>query len=282
MVISIIALLIALLLPALAKAKALANSIACTSNLHQLGTAYAEYEDTYSGESIPYWYFSDWITPVAPFILPSQNQYGYLSGGTTATVAAITALQTVTICPSTSTGAVNDRQGAGVVGGVTTAWSQPWLNVLSQAGTASGQQPQQIGNLESSYGFNAWLFQKGTYPYASAESNPPADFWPHSEFVVPTSTVPLLGDSFWIDGAPYENDFPPVAAVYSGQEAPILNSNVPPMMARWCMTRHGNGINMVFLDGHAEHEQLNSLWGLNWAYGWHTLAPIPPYIRNLP
>ena len=174
------------------------------------------------------------------------------------------------------------NQGSGILGGVTTAWAQPWLNVLNQSGTAAGNQTQQIGNLESSYGFNAWLFQQGTYPYASAQSSPPAAFWPHSEAMIPTNTVPLLGDSFWIDGAPYENDFPPVASVYNGNAAPVLGSNVPSSMARWCMTRHGNGINMVFLDGHVEHEQLNNLWTLQWADGWQTPAPMPVYIRTLP
>lgn len=279
-VISIIAILIALLLPALSLAKSLANSIGCASNLRQLGTAYAEYEDTYSGQSIPYGYFSDWITPLAPFVLPPQYQYGYLSSNSTANASAISSLQTITICPSTTTITVN--QGGGMIGGVTTAWAQPWLNVVNQAGSANGTPPQQVANLECSYGFNAWLFAPGTYPYAYAQSTPPANFWPHGESSVPTNTVPLLGDSYWIDGAPLENDFPPLAPVYQGREAPLLNVNLPSDMSRWCMTRHGNGINMVFLDGHVQHEQLNKLWTLHWAYGWQTLAPLPAYVRNLP
>lgn len=48
-VISIIALLIALLLPALAKAKSLALRIECASNMQQVGIAMSEYANTYKG-----------------------------------------------------------------------------------------------------------------------------------------------------------------------------------------------------------------------------------------
>lgn len=278
-VISIIAILIALLLPALAKAKSAANSVACASNLHQLGTAYAEYEDTYSGRSIPYTYFGNWIVPLAAFVLPAPNQYGFLSSNSSANAAAISAMETVTICPATRTIPVDE--GSGVVGGVSTSWAQPWLNVVGQSGNGASQ-TQQVANLESSYGFNAWLFQPGTYPYAFAQQNPPANFWPRSESNIPANEVPLLGDSFWIDGAPFENDLPPLEPVYSGKESPILGVTLPSFMSRWCLERHGDGINMVFLDGHVQHEPLNRLWTLQWAYGWQTEAPLPPYVRSLP
>ena len=48
-VIGIIALLIAILLPALGKARQAANKAACLSNLHQIGIAMAGYESTFKG-----------------------------------------------------------------------------------------------------------------------------------------------------------------------------------------------------------------------------------------
>jgi prepilin-type N-terminal cleavage/methylation domain-containing protein/prepilin-type processing-associated H-X9-DG protein len=54
-VIAIIAILAALLLPALAQAKLKAQSITCVSNLHQLDIAWLSYADDYNGTLVPNW-----------------------------------------------------------------------------------------------------------------------------------------------------------------------------------------------------------------------------------
>ena len=64
-VIAIIAILAALLLPALGKAKSLAQTIRCTSNLKQLQLAWLMYPDDYNGLLVPNWFVwdgSDWRT----------------------------------------------------------------------------------------------------------------------------------------------------------------------------------------------------------------------------
>jgi prepilin-type N-terminal cleavage/methylation domain-containing protein/prepilin-type processing-associated H-X9-DG protein len=57
-VIGIIAVLIAMLLPVMAKAREAANSTKCASNLRQIGIAFAMYENQYDG-----------------FVIPSQTHY---------------------------------------------------------------------------------------------------------------------------------------------------------------------------------------------------------------
>ena len=65
-VIAIIAILAALLLPALAKAKLKAQSITCVSNLHQLGTAWIMYADDHASVLVPNWVLDSraWIDGV--------------------------------------------------------------------------------------------------------------------------------------------------------------------------------------------------------------------------
>ena len=54
-VIAIIAILAALLLPALAKAKLKGQSIVCVNNMHQLSLAWIMYADDYNGVMAPNW-----------------------------------------------------------------------------------------------------------------------------------------------------------------------------------------------------------------------------------
>jgi prepilin-type N-terminal cleavage/methylation domain-containing protein/prepilin-type processing-associated H-X9-DG protein len=62
-VIAIIAILAALLLPALAKAKLKGQSIACVSNMHQLSLAWNMYSDDFNGMLVPNWILDNraWI-----------------------------------------------------------------------------------------------------------------------------------------------------------------------------------------------------------------------------
>ncbi|MHB1766426.1 MAG: type II secretion system protein [Phycisphaerae bacterium] len=75
-VISIIALLISMLLPALAQARSLALQIECASNMQQIGIAMSEYASEYKG-MYPLTYTANW--PFGTFA--ASNSYEYPSWG---------------------------------------------------------------------------------------------------------------------------------------------------------------------------------------------------------
>jgi prepilin-type N-terminal cleavage/methylation domain-containing protein len=71
-VIAIIAILAAILFPVFAQARATARKAACTSNLKQIGLAFALYAQDYDETLVPHWINStgipDWKTLLDPYI----------------------------------------------------------------------------------------------------------------------------------------------------------------------------------------------------------------------
>ena len=274
-VIAIIVILISLLLPALSKARAVANSVVCMSNERQLVLALSEYQCANNGAVFPYVFntstglFNTWIIPLVPYVVDSQKQANQYSPNQ----IDFQKLQTVVMCPSVpawSEAQIN-ANGFAFFGGVSQSW---WWNGYGQ---------YQFKYLQCSYGFNAWLYgpggttQSASHDYFVAPStNPPAAYWPG--YASGSGNVPVLGDATWVDGGPKENDNPPPLSYVTGQ------SNFPgtlsPDMQRWCLARHGNGINMAFWDGHVAHVEVKQLWNLQWADGW--VAQPPASVSQMP
>ncbi len=76
-VIAIIAILAALLLPALSKAKLKAQSVTCVNNLHQLTTAWIMYADDHNGMLVP-----NWVLDSRAWIDGSKGDVSTLAGAT--------------------------------------------------------------------------------------------------------------------------------------------------------------------------------------------------------
>src|SRR5688572_26417446 len=78
-VIGIIAILIAILLPALQKARSAANTVVCSSNLRQLSTCMLMYMTDYKGKLMPHWTKGPmWQYQLKPYFgkLPGNTSIG--------------------------------------------------------------------------------------------------------------------------------------------------------------------------------------------------------------
>ena len=269
-VIAIIAILAALLLPALASAKRNAQRVTCMNNLKQLTLAAKIYmNDTGQMVSHPIVPVtssadtnSDWMGTLAPYYAPNNSILGVYSNQ----------CQTL-ICPvaqwTTPLPATGDTSGT-----VTTAWD--WSH-------KSGHAAQDI---VGSYGFNIWLYANGGNGGLVDNGADQSFVYLNQGNVTHPAMTPVLVDAVWENLMPLETDTPPSNLANPGY------SSSTDHMVRCCICRHGDpgpnkaptvfnyypntvlpgSIDMSFFDGHVELVKLQSLWSYYWHAGWKPSA----------
>lgn len=254
-VIAIIAILAALLLPALAGAKRRAQQINCISNLRQMTqSSILYYSDANS-----------WVGPT--------NADPTLSGGDwMGAMLKYYGNQTnVLNCPTANK--VNSFGGANPRGAADT----PWIWTISN--------PQ----YSSSYGINKWLAAPGLGLGNSVAH--PGFLYAKDTSVRNPDLAPVFLDAAFINLDPLENDSP--ARNLYDPLGPGGSSASSEGMPRACIARHGGQsagaapqsvpagavlpgtINFGFVDGHASQIMLQNLWTLSWHLGWQIPSPRP-------
>ena len=257
-VIAIIAILIGLLLPALARARAVATSVACLSNERQLAMAMQQYLNASDGAFFPNVLQGGgpnaqdlWVTPLQRYLSPTTINLG------TAAAPVMAPQVPAMICPSAPYHIVPNMSPL-TPGSATQAWY--WDTAASFG----------------SYVFNGWFYSTAAPSYAvgfaPGGSSSVGLFWHDAANVPSGAGVPLIGEGVWPDAWPTPND--PVPNPTNLQTGYM--SWGPPHMGRMLVSRHMGSENLAYFDGHAEHlHSLNELWNQDWYNGWVSPNPLP-------
>lgn len=241
-VISIIAMLMSILMPALGKAKEQAQSVTCRANLRQWGLIF-------------FMYFEDFDGKVPP------GRGGSVFGGDPMKSAWGVWMRatehyyndpSLMFCPTATK--VRDEGGQQPF--------QAWrFGRYDDPGHWSYYYPQ---FQKGSYGFNYWAVAKKDGPFGGPTANP----HPEENRIFNTSVVkrpsntPLMGDCSSMASAPFNDDLyeGPPQSEYFDDDDPTSSTYI----AKFCVNRHNKSMNMVFFDGTARRVVLRDLWELNW------------------
>ncbi len=276
-VISIIALLIGILLPALGAARETARKAGCLSNIRQVGVAHGAWlaDNNYRpmGQE-----------PGKKLFLPVRlADEGYVELRDEEGVF-------INYCPKTSVptdlSEASNAAGGFLAPGPVTLTSRYW-------GTASvGYQqffndgsPAGPEEIRGSYAYNGWILDKNMAGFVKASGSQYIDnFFGGVDNVKSPSTTPLGGDGTIGTGVPISSTDPAGNLNYANVDPSNPQQGGPDSfprygMTRWYLNRHGESNNMAFIDGSASGVTRPGLWELTWHANWDLDAPLPANVK---
>jgi len=234
-VIAIIALLMSILMPSLNKAKKQAYAVVCLSNLHQWGLAWKQYYDDNNGRTLQ---GLGWVVQMVPYFLQVEEEE---------LVPGRVYKDTLLICPSAKKPILPIQQGVGQWGGKLNAWVM-W--------TGEEEENGESGFL-GSYGINQYV----THDDDGGRTDD--ELWKNA-YVKEAAYVPLLLDSAREGHTPLPQDDPPAydGEIYYSEPGDIHE------VKGFCLNRHNEHVNCVFLDFSTRRVGLKELWELRWHQNW--------------
>ena len=247
-VIAIIAILAALLLPALAKAKQKGVQAVCISNLKQWGLIWQFYVDDNDG------YFS------------SGMLVGWARGEWVAALEHEWRKQDILLCPAADMARSSSGRGYQLVKVPKRKQdSYPAFgsyNASYRHGHISQDRDEQGRAIptRSSYGNNNWLYNPPSRVNAIQNR---LSKW-HWRKIDPSgydlNNIPMFMDTMWRGGGPYHGNANKImAGTYNGDW-----QGAGKEMMHFAFDRHNGGIQGVFMDHSVRHVPIKRLWRLKW------------------
>jgi len=244
-VVAIIALLIAILLPSLGRARAQAKTTACLSNVRGMGV-------------VLNLYVADW-QKFLPFTGSTGDSWTQVlakqsNGGLTTKTR---------LCPEASDPSTHNTA------------VQPWWGTAHYAwgnSLETGNDPFTGQPLTASYGLNGHLYNAGSGIGSIGGSAT-------QSYSVPVSRqdtqIPAFVDSSWRHLTPKPTD--PASPNNSLEDPGPDNSVATTLPISFIMlNRHNKAVNVSFLDGHASTTKLPDLYKLYWSKDWVPPLATPP------
>ncbi len=250
-VISIIALLVSILMPALGKAREQAMSVKCKAHLKGLGVALLAHAGDNNHSMIPIIDNEDiWIHTLSRYI-EAEDAF---------------------LCPKAETQGLQDFQQDlnsqySKFGSVINSWANvktnPQSNISQQS---SNQNDEKV--YTSSFGLNGWTqsFSGESQVWNSGDPMFRGKLWGGSVDSVgglPTE-IPMAMDCVYREAFVDIGDLNDPADQVWKETYDYTTNDALGHINRIAMQRHSDGVNMVFLDGHVDNVKLPNLWELRW------------------
>lgn len=244
-VIAIIALLLAVLVPSLRRAKKQAQAVICLARLKEWGTLYTLYASDYNSTLPAGWNSKKmWMTELLSYYQNTDE---------------------LRLCPAATKFLSQSAAGGGwsASTGEFSAWG-----IYGENGYPTpyyGQQGQY-----GSYSVNTWALDPleqglpGTYnvPKGSAWYE---HYWRKFTNARVPSQVPLMGAGMWEGASVLETDAAPPSR---GVQAPTPNAVNSGGLSTFCLDRHNGGPNWLFMDNQVRKVGMKELWRLKWHPKW--------------
>ncbi|MHC4232791.1 MAG: type II secretion system protein [Planctomycetota bacterium] len=240
-VISIIALLLSILMPGLQKAKQHALTTICMSQQKQASLANITYGTENNNYNVPSW-TSTYPDP------PAKQWFTFLRS------YMDTAAEGMYQCPKAKNLDPTLEHSGGFYGSAKAAWNVD-TDVHEEA----------IRETRGGFGYNNWLESKETPAWVDRGVGMPRQTDVPDPYLVPT-----FGDCTWPDaGWVIETDIIPPEE--EDRESPEAGDKTGGWVYRFSMTRHGDGINLAFMDGHGEKAvEVDDLLSFKWHKSWNS------------